>query len=121
MCDLAKNKFPSGRTPRFLQPCILLLLSQKKSYGYKLIDNLKKEGFIETTPDPGIVYRILRKFEKEGFVKSNWIENDKGPAKRIYSLTQSGKSTLKEWSKAIQVKVANLNKFLEEYKKISAT
>jgi DNA-binding PadR family transcriptional regulator len=70
MCDLNNDRCPSGRTPRFLQPCILLLLYQKKSYGYELIDKLKKCGFIETTPDPGIVYRILRKFEKEGFVES---------------------------------------------------
>ncbi|PIV52284.1 MAG: hypothetical protein COY53_08470 [Elusimicrobia bacterium CG_4_10_14_0_8_um_filter_37_32] len=40
------------------------------SYGYELMDNLKNGNFLETKPDAGVVYRILRKLEKEGFVKS---------------------------------------------------
>jgi len=118
MCDTKNLGCPSGRTPRFLQPCILLLLHQKSSYGYELIEDLKTGGFLETNPDPGIVYRILKKFEKKGFVESNWIENKKGPDKKVYKITLGGESLLNEWAKSIYSKVTSLKRFLLEYEKL---
>lgn len=108
---------PSGRTPRFLQPCILVLLLHCPSHGYELMDDLKKEGFLETEPDAGAVYRILRAFEKEGFVKSRWDTQKKGAAKRNYVVTAAGKEFLKDWVKAIEAKRDSLGKFLNFYAK----
>jgi len=108
---------PSGRTPRFLQPCILALLLRCPSYGYELMDNLKKEGFLETNPDAGAIYRILRTFEKEGFVKSKWDTQKKGAAKRNYVVTAAGKKFLEDWVKAIEAKRDSLGKFLDFYAK----
>lgn len=116
MCNTIECGCPSGRTPRFLQPCILLLLHQKPSYGYELIENLKRGGFLETKPDAGAVYRILRKLEKEEFVRSNWITKRIGPAKKIYTITAKGKVLLDKWAKSIFQKRASLNKFLSGYK-----
>lgn len=106
---------PSGRTPRFLQPCILALLLRCPSHGYELMDNLKKEGFLETEPDAGAVYRILRAFEKESFVKSKWDTHKKGAAKRNYVVTVAGKKFLEDWVKAIEAKRDSLGKFLNFY------
>jgi poly-beta-hydroxybutyrate-responsive repressor len=108
---------PSGRTPRFLQPCLLALLSRCPSYGYELMDNLKKKGFLETEPDAGAVYRILRTFEKEGFVKSKWDTQKKGAAKRNYVITSQGRKFLEEWVKAIKAKRGALGRFLNFYTK----
>ena len=116
---MMKNECPSGRNPRFIQPCILLLLYLKESYGYELIENLKKNGLVETNPDPGVVYRTLRKFEKEGVVESQWLESETGPAKRLYKLTNEGKKTLIVWVKKIQIKVNTLNNFLNIYNEFS--
>jgi len=106
---------PSGRTPRFLQPCLLALLLRCPSHGYELMDNLKKEGFLETDPDAGAVYRILRAFEKEGFVKSKWDMHRKGAAKRTYVVTATGKTFLEDWVKAMEVKRISIGKFLNFY------
>jgi poly-beta-hydroxybutyrate-responsive repressor len=118
MCDSIKCGCPSGRTPRFLEPSILLLLRQKPSYGYELIMNLKKGTFLETNPDAGVVYKILRKLEVNGFIKSSWITKERGPAKRIYTITAKGKKLLDAWSKSIFKKRDILNRFLFHYKKI---
>jgi len=108
---------PSGRTPRFLQPCLLALLLCCPSHGYELMDLLKKKGFLETDPDAGAVYRILRTFEKEGFVKSKWDTHKKGAAKRNYIVTAAGKKFLEDWVKAIEAKRDSLGKFLDFYTK----
>jgi len=117
-CEKITCGCPSGRTPRFLQPCILLLLSKTSSHGYELMDNLKKGGFLETKPDAGAVYRILKKLEDDGNISSKWQTNQSGPAKKNYSLTKKGKGLLNEWAKSIFAKRASLNKFLSGYEKI---
>jgi DNA-binding PadR family transcriptional regulator len=119
MCGTIKCGCPSGRTPRFLQPCILLLLYKKPSYGYELMKDLKRGIFLETKPDASAVYGILQKLEKEGSVKSNWITKQVGPAKRIYRMTTKGKKLLNEWGKSIRIKRDILNRFLAEYAKIA--
>ena len=81
------------------------------------MDNLKKEGFLETEPDAGAVYRMLRAFEKEGFVKSKWDTHKKGAAKRNYVVTAAGKKLLEDWVKAIEAKCDSLGKFLNFYAK----
>jgi len=98
-----------GRTPRFTEPCILLLLRKSPSYGYKLIENL------DTKSDAGAVYRILRKLEKDGRVKSNWLSKERGPARRVYKITVRGKKLLAEWAASIKAKRDSLNKFLSGY------
>ena len=106
---------PSGRTPRFLEPSIILLLKKVPSYGYELMDNLKKGSFLGTKPDPGAVYRILRRLEGSGHIISEWQTNKAGPAKRIYSVTQKGKKLLNEWARSIQKKREDLERFMKEY------
>lgn len=115
---MKENGCPSGRTPRFLQPCILLLLYQKKSYGYELVESIKRHGLVETNPDPGIIYKILKKNEKDGLVVSQWLEKERGAAQRIYKLTKSGEKALTEWADSIQIKVITLNNFLRMYQDV---
>jgi poly-beta-hydroxybutyrate-responsive repressor len=109
---------PSGRTPRFLQASILLLINNASSYGYELMDKLREGKFLETQPDPGAVYRILRKLEDEKCIVSKWQMNKSGPAKKIYSVTFKGRKLLKEWVTSIQIKRNSLNRILKEYKQL---
>ena len=114
-CDKAACGCPSGRTPRFLQPSILLLLSKDSSYGYELMESLKKSGFLETKPDPGAVYRILHRLEDDGCITSKWQTKQHGPAKNVYDITAKGKKLLHEWARSIQEKRKSLNKFISGY------
>ncbi len=114
-----EKKCLSGRTHGFIQPCILLLLYQNNSYGYELIENLKNKGFFDATPDPGTVYRILRKYEKDGLVVSKWLESESGPAKRLYWLTNLGVENLINWADMIKKKVDALNRFLSVFNETS--
>jgi DNA-binding PadR family transcriptional regulator len=118
MCATEECGCPSGRTPRFLQPCVLLLLCKSPSYGYELIERIKEKKLSETKPDTGAIYRILRELEKNGHVKSTWATKDTGPAKRNYVITSKGRGSMHRWARSIRVKTKSLNRFLKEYGKV---
>jgi poly-beta-hydroxybutyrate-responsive repressor len=116
----AKNKLkecgcPSAKMTRFIEPCLLFLLSQRPSYGYELIDKLDKSGFQKSKPDPAMVYRTLRSLEKDKCVISKWDTKSAGPAKRNYELTQKGFSLLHTWVEGIAMRKQVLEKFLRLY------
>lgn len=105
---------PTGMSGRYIQPCLLLVLSQKDSYGYELIEEVRKLG---ATPDASGVYRTLRRMEKEGLVKSEWITEGTGPARRFYKITAEGEDLLHSWVAVLEGNRQSLERFLSEYNK----
>ena len=75
-----------GRIERFVEPAILLLLSEQVSHGYELLERLA-ELIPGERIDMGNLYRLLRALEEDGLVRSHWDEALPGPAKRTYELT----------------------------------
>src|SRR2546422_2519451 len=74
---LAESNAPAcqcngGQPKNFLQPCLLLLLFQRPSHGYDLLDRLAQAGLSIGAPDPAAVYRMLRQMERDGMVISRW-------------------------------------------------
>lgn len=108
-------KCPGGRISRFIQPCLLVLLSEKPSYGYELIEGVNRFGFQDGSPDPGAIYRNLRRLEEDGFVISEWETGDAGPAKRYYKLTSDGEDLLHAWASGIRKRKEAFEKFLRKY------
>jgi poly-beta-hydroxybutyrate-responsive repressor len=114
---IKKCECPSGKMTRFVEPCLLLFLSQQSSYGYELMEKLTRFGFKQTEPDPAMVYRTLRYLEKEKCVLSKWDTGGGGPAKRNYKLTSKGLSLLHAWAEGINMRKQVLEEFLKQYKK----
>ena len=104
-----------GKKDRFMQPSILLGLYAKPSYGYELIQNIQRFGFVEGLAPPGMIYRHLRQMEEDGLVSSQWETVGVGPAKRIYQLTDDGKQMLGIWIEYIEQQVRNLNELIRQY------
>jgi poly-beta-hydroxybutyrate-responsive repressor len=103
---------PGGISGKFIQPCLLLLLSQQDSYGYELVDRLKDLG---APSDASAVYRALRRMEQEGLVVSQWDTAGPGPAKRVYQLTAEGEDLLHTWTVTIRRDKETLEQFLRLY------
>ena len=112
-----KGECPGGQMTRFVEPCLLFLLSRKNSYGYELMEKLKQVRFQKRPPDPAMVYRTLRYLAKERFVKSKWDTKGAGPAKRNYEITRKGINLLDSWARDIEQKKKALENFLLLYKK----
>jgi PadR family transcriptional regulator PadR len=109
---------PQGRAERYVQPSILLGLLRKESYGYELIQNIQKFGFVEGNAPPGMIYRHLRQLEQDGLVLSKWETEGSGPAKRVYTLTDEGKELLAVWIDYLRKQAKNLDAFIGYYESL---
>jgi PadR family transcriptional regulator, regulatory protein PadR len=104
----------SAQPRNWLQPFLLLSLQQWQSHGYELMQRLSVFGF--ETLDPGSVYRTLRQLERDGLVSSDWDTNSSnGPARRVYSLTESGETYLQAWASALRGYQSMLDSFFKSY------
>jgi poly-beta-hydroxybutyrate-responsive repressor len=97
----------------WLQPFLLLTLDRWQVHGYELIRRMAVFGF--EAVDPGSVYRALRQLEKEGLVSSDWDTSKAGPARRVYSLSDAGRSYLDVWAMSLRGYQSMLEQFFEQY------
>jgi PadR family transcriptional regulator PadR len=76
------------------EPLILSLLSKGETYGYAIIQEVKKlsENKIEWTD--GMLYPVLHRLEDRGLIKSRWAESETGRKRKYYSLKEDGKKAL---------------------------
>ena len=113
-----KEDHPSrGKQERYIQPSILLSLYVNPSYGYEIIKNIQRFGFVEGHAPPGMIYRHLRQLEEDGLVSSEWNTEDTGPAKRMYRITGDGIEVLSLWIEYLERQAENLQNFIERYRK----
>ncbi len=106
---------PQGGWVRgFMQPRLLLLLLQKPSHGYELLERLT-DGEGGPGVDPGLLYRTLRQMEREGWVRSSWDIGGSGPARRLYQVTDEGIELLHAWAARVRHIQRQLAEFLQAY------
>ena len=58
----------------------------------------------EVDVDVGGLYRSLRRLEDEGAVASRWCDEDVGPRRREYELTQQGVELAEQWLDALRAR-----------------
>jgi poly-beta-hydroxybutyrate-responsive repressor len=104
-----------GQPKNFLQPCLLLLLFQRPSHGYDLLDRLAQAGLSIGAPDPAAVYRTLRQMERDGLVISRWDPSSHGPPRRTYELSSEGEDLLHTWAQSIRQNRLVLDRYLTLY------
>jgi PadR family transcriptional regulator PadR len=103
-----------ARVERFSEPALLLLLRERATHGYELLEELPTLTG-EARVDMGNLYRVLRALEEDGLVSSRWEAGEPGPAKRIYELTTAGRRLLDEWAAALQLSRDRIDTFLERF------
>ena len=103
-----------GRIERFQVAALLLLLRERKAHGYDLLDRLP-ELVGDERVDVGNLYRLLRRLEEQGLVRSEWDESVPGPAKRTYELTDAGGEALERWAASLAETRARIQAFLDRY------
>jgi PadR family transcriptional regulator PadR len=103
-----------ARVERFSEPALLLLLLERPTHGYELLEQLPALTG-EARVDMGNLYRVLRALEEDGLVTSRWEAGDPGPAKRTYELTAEGKRLLEEWAAALRRSRERIDTFLDRY------
>jgi len=98
-----------ARVERFAEPALLLLLRERATHGYDLLERLP-ELTGEQRVEMGNLYRLLRALEEEGLVSSEWTDG-----KRRYALTERGLALLDQWADALRLSQERTQRFLERY------
>jgi PadR family transcriptional regulator, regulatory protein PadR len=116
--NIVPRRKGSQKAQRYIQASILLALKIKSSYGYELIQEMPRFGFVEGQAPPGMIYRHLRDLEENGLVASQWETQGAGPAKRVYQLTEEGKEALDSWIAYMRNQAKKLTHFIQTYRDI---
>lgn len=106
-----------GARGTYVRCCILLLLAEGATHGYKLLDQMPAHGF--GSVDEGGLYRALRRMEEEGLVRSFWEDEHPGPARRVYAVTDDGLAWLHESAGAVRDIHRRLHMFLQHYRNVA--
>jgi poly-beta-hydroxybutyrate-responsive repressor len=96
----------------------LLLLSEKPSHGYELVERLESD-FGMSGVDPGGVYRNLKRLEDDGCLDSEWETGDTGPARKTYRVTPEGRELLDLWATTVSRNRRILDSFLTRYRNLA--
>jgi len=72
------------------------VLYDERHYGYSLVRVLCERGSISLKE--GTVYPILARLDRDGLVRSEWVESVQGPPRKYYALTASGRQLFDELS-----------------------
>lgn len=76
------------------RPLILSILSEGKSYGYEIIQQVKELSDGKIQWKEGMLYPVLHRLEAQGLIKSKWQTMDSGRKRRYYYLEKLGKEAL---------------------------
>ncbi|HHC09024.1 MAG TPA: PadR family transcriptional regulator [Actinobacteria bacterium] len=102
-----------GLPRNFIQACLLVLIAERPSHGYDLMERLSELGL--PRPDPGSLYRTLRGLERDRLVTSAWVDSASGPPRRTYRLSDEGRDWLHVLAGAHRETRKILDRFLERY------
>ena len=77
-------------------PIVLAILAEGASYGYAILQRVKElsEGRMEWTD--GMLYPVLHRLERFGYVEARWETSDSGRRRKYYQITAAGRDQLAE-------------------------
>ncbi len=87
-----------------LELAVMGVLYHERHYGYSLVRVLSEGGSISLKE--GTVYPILARLDRDGLVRSEWVESDQGPPRKYYAITPAGRQLFDELSKEFNLLVS---------------
>src|SRR5512141_2849653 len=89
-----------------LEYCILSVLSKNSCYASDIIRELKEARVIVVE---GTLYPILTRQKNAGLLSYRWEESQQGPPRKYYTITEIGRTFLREMDKSWNELVETIN------------
>jgi PadR family transcriptional regulator, regulatory protein PadR len=77
------------------EPLILSLLARDESYGYALIQDVKRLSGDKIEWTDGMLYPVLHRMEDNGWIDSRWVQVENGRKRKYYAIRKDGVRALK--------------------------
>ncbi|MFC2170412.1 PadR family transcriptional regulator [Calditrichota bacterium] len=87
--DIGKDLVAASATP-----LVLAILSEGESYGYAIIKRVGELSCGEIHWTDGMLYPLLHRLERNGYVKATWGKSETGRRRKYYRLTDQGREEL---------------------------
>ena len=84
-----------------------VLYQGQPHYGYSLVRALSEAGAAPVAE--GTVYPILSRLDRDGLVRSEWVESAQGPPRKYYQLTIAGRQLFEQLSQELAVLLGLVN------------
>jgi DNA-binding PadR family transcriptional regulator len=84
-------------------PLVLAILAEGESYGYAIIKRVGELSGGELRWTDGMIYPLLHRLERNGFVRAVWGRSETGRRRKYYRLTRAGKTHLARQRRQWQV------------------
>ena len=75
-------------------PLVLAILSAEESYGYAIRKRVAELSGGELEWTDGMLYPVLHRLERNGYVEARWGASDAGRRRKYYRLTKLGAEEL---------------------------
>ena len=77
-------------------PLVLAILAEGESYGYAILKRVRELSGGELEWTDGMLYPLLHRLRRLGYVTTEWRAPLEGRRRRYYSLTDDGRAALAE-------------------------
>ena len=77
-------------------PLVLAILAKGESYGYAILKRVRELSGGELEWTDGMLYPLLHRLRRLGYVTTEWRTPPEGRRRRYYSITDEGRSALAE-------------------------
>jgi DNA-binding PadR family transcriptional regulator len=75
-------------------PMVLAILAERDSYGYAILKRVRELSGGELEWTDGMLYPVLHRLERSGFIESRWQEAESGRQRKYYQVTRAGRQQL---------------------------
>jgi PadR family transcriptional regulator PadR len=77
-------------------PLVLAILAEGESYGYAILKRVRELSDGELVWTDGMLYPLLHRLHRLGFVTTEWQAPPEGRCRKYYSITDEGHAALAE-------------------------
>ena len=78
------------------KPLVLSVLSHGRNYGYRIIKEVEILSGGDMQWTDAMLYPVLKRMEKDGLIKSQWVQSEAGRKRKYYEITPAGRTQLKQ-------------------------
>src|ERR671916_1186828 len=87
--DINKDLVAASATP-----LVLAILAKGESYGYAILKRVSELSGGELQWTDGMLYPVLHRLERQGYVKGKWAASETGRKRKYYHLNSQGRAQL---------------------------
>lgn len=91
---------------------ILQIISKNQTYGYEIVEELKRNGFYNMTE--GTVYPILNRLTRKGYLMGTFRKSEVGPKRKYYYITEKGEENLREFIESYREMTQAISKVFDK-------